>query len=232
MNIPRRLGKGGFTLVEFMISMAIFSLILIVVLAAIAQVSKMYSKGVTTSRTQQATRTVLDNISQQIQYSEGTPVPDAGIDASANGANGVICIGGRRYTYVNNRQVDGGGLNEALNTHMHALWSDKTPSDACVPVTGMDDQVVPNGSDILGTGTELLPEGMRLLYLYVKPVEGTSSAWQVKVRVGFGGQDLYETTTGGPQHVDPKDTVCKGSQIGTQFCAVSELETIVQRRVQ
>lgn len=228
--------QKGFTMVEFMISMAVFSLILIVILAAVAQVSKLYSKGITTTRTQQTARSLIDTIAQQIQYGEAVPSfaggSTAGFIGDTDGKSGAMCVSGKRLSFVINRQVDTGSVNTLLNTQKHALWYDPSPSGACTSVAGLDTNPSPSAA-----GSELLPEGMRLLYLEITPVQNTvpvASIWKVKLKVGFGGQDLYEDNIDPTreQKVIPINSVCKGAQTGTQFCAVSQLETLVQRRVQ
>jgi len=83
------------------------------------------------------------------------------------------------------------------------------------------------------SGYEVLPQGTRLLALEVQPLNPPiNSLWRAKVRVAFGDQDLLEAPNGDALNTTNFPTaVCRGSQIGTQFCAVSELETTVLRRV-
>lgn len=91
MSRSHKRTAAGFTIVELMIALAVFSVLLILVLAAITQMTRMYYKGVITARTQQSTRELIDRVAQQVQFSSDQPVVDA--------ANKQVCIDGQLYTY-------------------------------------------------------------------------------------------------------------------------------------
>lgn len=130
--------QAGFTILELMFSMAVFSIILLAASASIIQVSRMYLKGVITSKTQNLARQTIDNMSRAIQFSGQDFVMGAvpfELDASEGLYAHSVCIGDDRYTYVIGMQVDSdvaGGLSVDGRKIRHALWQDKlTSAEAC-----------------------------------------------------------------------------------------------------
>ncbi|MCA9347461.1 prepilin-type N-terminal cleavage/methylation domain-containing protein [Candidatus Saccharibacteria bacterium] len=207
--------QKGFTIVELMIASAVFSTILLVILTAIVQVGKMYYKGITTAKTQESARTVLDRISQDIQYSGGGDSGKIITKSSTNNDVKSLCIGSDRYFYRLNVQQGASG---------HVLWFDRLGADGCDP-----DSVVMSSDAPTADGSEILPEGMRIVKLNVQ--SSATNLWSVSVKVAFGADDLLETTDGSQLADSPELAVCKGSAVGTQFCAVSELNTTVLKRI-
>lgn len=216
--------QRGFTIIELMIATAVFSTILLVVLTAITQIGRMYYKGLTTSQTQEVARTVLDRISQEVQFSgqAGTPI------TVTAGPNGLICIGKSRFFFI---------INKLSHPSQHALWAD-TDNDntGCTAVTlnaFVANANTANPTAVGNNGSELLADGMRIVVL--NATTGANNLWAINVKVVFGADDLIEaidaTGTTVSQAAFPQFTVCKGSQIGTQFCAISQLTTTVLKRV-
>jgi hypothetical protein len=86
----------------------------------------------------------------------------------------------------------------------------------------------------------MLPEGMRILGLYITSEGGTEpKLWTIRLRVAYADDDTSNANDWLLQGADgsalsnsnASTAVCKGSQIGTQFCSVSELSTTVLRRI-
>lgn len=93
--------QQGFTIIELLIAIVTFSLVLLVVTGAIIQFSKVYYKGVATSKTQEAVRLVSEDMTRAAQFSKSavTSVP------------GVYCFGDKRYRYdIGNTPSKGIGL--------------------------------------------------------------------------------------------------------------------------
>lgn len=220
--------QNGFTIVELMFATVVFSVVLILCLTGLIQVSRVYFKGVTTARTQEAARTLMDEITQAIQFSAdlvtisaGPAGPDVGSATPASGNYRFICVGDKRISFVIDRQQTG-VTNEAATqkTTIHAVWVDNVNS--CGQVSpGAVDLSLANPS---AGGREALGENMRLSRLDVGLVDGPAQLWNVRVGVVYGSQDLIEYVDG--------TTKCRPSAIGTQYCAFSELSSMIQRRVQ
>lgn len=206
MNSKNR--NSGFTIVELMIATTVFSIILMIAVFGIINIGKAYYKNITSSRTQETTRQIVDDITATLQLTgeavhfEPAPGP---------GDTGKLCIGDSRYTFVKDQQVS------KDNPSAIGLWKDTE--------TTCNGNPTPNG-------TQLLAESMRLLDLNVDCENGNDCF--VKVRVAYGDNDLLDYyDTGGNNIIgDVENGFCRFGVSGNQFCAVSGLEVSVFRRVQ
>jgi prepilin-type N-terminal cleavage/methylation domain-containing protein len=200
--------SSGFTIVELLIALAVFSMVLVVVTASIIQISRVYYKGVTETNVQATARSIIDTISQSIQFSGGK-VTDTPTSITA-GASYDFCINNQEYSYRPGFQLVDGATG--TNQTNHSLVS-RTVS-ACSSPTGQ----LMSGAV---TGRELLGPNMRLANMTVKNVG--PNLYQVQVRVVYGDDDLLNNPT-------TATASCKGVA-GRQFCAVSDLSTVVISRV-
>jgi prepilin-type N-terminal cleavage/methylation domain-containing protein len=205
--------QKGFTLVEFMIATAAFSLILLVTLNGFVQIGRLYFRGITFAKTQESARSLVDEIARGAQFSRD---PISFVPPTAGEARGALCVGLIRYTYVLGKQQTENVTNAAIETR-YAMWRDEkpVPSAACAP------------SDVSVNSIKIFGDGMRLQDFTVQPY-AASNTWRVYASVSYGDDDLLE----------PADPItgrrrCKASgYAGVQFCATSDLETIVNRRLQ
>ncbi len=213
MNTIKRLYKNqsdGFTIIELMIAITIFSVVLLAAGATLTQISRLYYKGVITNKTQNISRGLIDEISQNLQFSSGV------VNSATNGQTQSVCVGSTRYTFILNKQIKQGDTRT-----LHALWRDK------ISGAGSCGDSQPNLSDenpIGDEGQELLETGMRLKSLSVTDT-GRNEIYSITVGVIYGDDDLINFTSSG----DPKD--CKGDITGSQWCALSELTTQIYSRV-
>ena len=206
--MSRRLGlsgdKRGFTIVELLIATLIFSTILLMVTIGIIQITRTYYKGLTESATQNTARTVMDTITQAIQFS-GDPV--SATVSSAPGASTSFCIGNQQFSYrLGYQLVDG---TPGANQTSKALW--QSVLSGCT-----------NNPPAAASGKEFLQPHMRLSNLTVTNVTG--NLWKVSVTIAYGDDDLLNNPTG----TNPS---CKGVTAGTQFCSISTLTSTVIQRV-
>lgn len=215
-NRQHQLNLSGFTLIELLIATLIFSIVLLLCTFGILQVTRTYYKGITAAKTQQTTRSALDRISQAIQFSGGTITPSI----TANGASQAFCISDQRYSFILGKK-----LVDGVN---HVLVVDSPP---CTSSSVAQDL---NSSPI--SGQELLAPNMRLAKMSISP-SGTN-LYQITIRVVYGDDDLLCSpsandcsSTAVSTNLGNNDLSCKNYSAGTQFCAVSELSTVVQKRV-
>ncbi len=204
--------QAGFTLVELLIATSIFAVILLAATATLIQVGRMYYKGVIASRTQDTARTLTDDISRSLQFSGGT-VPTLNLGGSPPVS--AICFADTRLTFVVNVQ--------APENIAHALWQDTIAgpgSCAASPIS----LTAPNPGGL--DGKDLLDPHMRLTKLSVTPSAGSPDVYDVEVGVAYGDTDLFNLDGMG------KPVSCKGSVLGGQWCAISEIKTQVFRRVE
>lgn len=208
---PRTSTQKGFTIIELMISTAVFSTILIVVLTAVTQIARIYYKGITTAKTQETARILIDRISQEIQYSPAATIPTYVTDGTKN----VRCIGNSRFFYV---------LNQKKTSTNYGLWSDDSAagSNACTTATDLSNLFIPTGPPAVNF-RELLPEKMRIVKF---DISGIGNLYTVTIRVLYGDDDLIDVPGG-----DVSQSTCKGSTVGTQFCGISELSVTVNKRL-
>lgn len=218
------MNKRGFTIIELMVSLAIFSAILLVILTAITQVSRIYYKGVITSQTQEYARKLLEAIAQDIQTTSSEPIISTGDNnvrpPIPSRAAEYLCIGASRYLIAANRP--------ASNTQA-AVWrfTNTASSSECLP--NLAAAPLSNKGSVTYSGGEFLGQNMRVLRLQITKA---SDAFTIKIRIAYGTDDLLEAPDRSAiSDLNYADALCKGSQIGSQFCAVSELQTTVTRRV-
>ena len=234
----------GFTIVELMVATSVFSAILLISLAGLIQIGRMYQKGVTSSQTQETARGVMDEITQAIQFNGGnvkepyiiSPATDiprgpeiavTAADVSKN-AVGYFCIGTTRYTYSIDRKQSPTNSNVVASKEIkHAMWVDEPTicADAAQPT-----DVLPNIVDLTADlptpkGRDMLSDNMRIVKLNIIRPALTVGVWQVQLTIAYGDSDLLVLNGAGDSFL------CKGTSVGAQFCSVSELSTIVKRRV-
>ncbi len=219
-NSRKKLTQRGFTIIELLIATTVFSVVLLLCSFSLLQIGKTYYKGLTSSRTQSAARAALDDIAQAIQFSAGN------IYAIKTGTGGTsyFCVSDKRYTFVPGQQL-------TSSPSSHALVRDN-------PGTCSDPGGWPTSD-----ANELLGVHMRLVRLeicqpgelgqYDVPPSTTchhhtpinSNLYSINIRVVYGDDDLL-TDSDGDGILDS----CKAGA-GSQFCAVSDLTTAVQKRV-
>lgn len=199
--------QGGFTIVELMIASLVFSVILVVITVGVTSFTRSYYKGVRSSAVQNRTRTIVDTIAQSIEFSGAAITP--------TGSNNYFCTGGKLFSFTQGVRYTGGAATAANR----GLFQEDMATGGACPASA------PNPASAVN-GLELLEPNMRVAKLVVQPVTGSGATnmYQIILRVAYGDDDLLNNPTA-------TDASCK-LQAGSQFCAVSELSTIVQKRVQ
>lgn len=220
--------NSGFTIIELLVASVIFSVVLLGATTVIIQIGRMYYKSITSTRTQETSRSVMENISRDLQFSDNksfrqdytgsgipeiqwaTTAPTAPTSSDPNSSSPFyVCAGGSRYTYWLGRQVKEGS---------HGLLIHPAPNGAC-------------SSPVAGGGTELLGENMRLTAFSVTRPATSSGTYNVSIGVAYGDDDLLNTFSTGSLQGELADTLCLGG-IGSNFCATSALDTVVKRRIE
>lgn len=211
---------AGFTIIELMVATMVFSVVLLVVTAGILQISRVYYKGLTESATQNAARSIIDTISQSIQFSGGDVTETPG---SAAGVNYAFCVGNKQYSYRLGAQVKNNP--SASDQTWHALV-ETTVGGSC---SGVQPQQL---TDQAVNGRDLVNQEMRLSNLAVESLD--ENRYRVTVRVVYGDADLLfsPSAPSSPTGATRPDATCQPVRAGTQFCAASELSTVVIKRVQ
>lgn len=214
-NIPGHVRESGFTLIELLLATTVFSVVLLLLTQGLIQITRIYLKGDTIIKTQDAAQVSLSAISSAIQFSGGTITPTG---SPALQTPAVFCINNDRFTYQLDAQLTEGPL--VGDKRSHVLVVDQPPGgcNASTPP-----QALNSGAALTTTSRELLGTNMRLNKLTVTPLDTARSIWQVSIGVIYGDVDLLTAAHSG----------CSASlRDGGQFCSSSQLTTIVQKRVQ
>lgn len=225
-SMDREPGRSaGFTVVETLIAMAVFSVIMLVLVVGVMRMTKSYMAGVNRNATQSATRAISDMFGQELQF-------NAGINTlGTEGGNTVkyFCIGNSKYAYTEGIKYTSSTPTSATNVGLAVMTN---PSSICTAPLAAD---YTNARQMLGNN-------MRLTFLEVAETSQASGSRQVKVGVAFGDADLfcrYDQEAGaGSSTCDPivgsvaygDDIRCKTGS-GSEFCAVSFISAYVQRRL-
>jgi prepilin-type N-terminal cleavage/methylation domain-containing protein len=218
--------ETGFTIVELMIATAVFAVVLLIITTGMIQVGRLYHKGTVNANTQEVARTILEDISQAIQFGGNKAYLPGG---PAN----WFCVGSRRYTYTRGVRL----TNTPAN---HVLVADRT-SSTCNSATGAGNLGNPNISvnrDLTVQPRELMGFNMRLANLAI--VAGPNETYTITVRVVYGENDVVcspaQSTDCASKTTSPfqtaTDLACKDDRSTTQFCSASQLTTTVTRRVE
>lgn len=201
--------SSGFTIVELLISTAVFSVVLLLCATATVQVGRMFYKGATINRTQDTARVVTDDVVQALQFGSKT-LPGL-FKRTSGGPVGIqsLCLGQVRYTFDT-----GVSLGTSATQSRHVLWKDHVGSKAvCTPLNIR--MASPPGSS--ADGIELLGQNMRIPAL--DAVDAGSSLWRVNVTVSYGDDPALFTGV-------PPFTNCVSQKSGGQFCASSSVSNI------
>ncbi len=211
----------GFTIIEVLIATLIFSVVLLLSMQAVTRIGYLYFKGVSSVRIQELARQLSDEITQQIQFGSRPPITNSvdGILPNSDPENTplVFCIGDNRYRAVLNREMGTEADSILLRESVGGIGE-------CDP----DPTTFGSGAVELGT------KGMRIQNLTVQRV--ADGVWFVRIRLGLGGADLYENleSTPGVPNDDPdiyREAVCQSGISGSQYCATSDLESSILRRI-
>lgn len=201
----RKPNQNGFTLIELMIATMVFSVVLLLCMAALVQISKHFYKGVSSTRTQETARSIMTTIAEAVQFGGGT-IRD---DLNDNGLAKGVCVDHFRFSYVPGYIFQGSG---APSDH-GLVMEDVSSLGGCSSVSDAQDLTVANDDK------ELLQPRMQVQSITVVPLN-YGNLYKVTVNLATAPDSTF--LTGGR---------CK-SEAGTQFCATTSLSTVVQKRVQ
>jgi prepilin-type N-terminal cleavage/methylation domain-containing protein len=101
----RHINTKGFTIIELLIATVVFSLVLLILTATIIQFNNIYYKGVVSTKTQETTRSIAENITRNIQFAGGSST----VSQTPTAPNaGYLCAGDYVYKYVTGQLVENG----------------------------------------------------------------------------------------------------------------------------
>ena len=201
---------SGFTLVELMVATLVFATVLLMITVAVIQINRVYYKGVTESNTQNVARNIVDTLSQAIQFNAGS-VDNTPDTPPPEGTQQNICIGDQQFVFIRGYRL----VNGSAGTH--------ETNQALLQQTAHGDCAPPPSPLPANFGRELLTPGMRLSNLEVRKVDDTN-LYKLSVTVSYGNSDAFDDDLA----TAPK---CQSLATNNQFCSVSEINTVVEKRV-
>ncbi|HSX47617.1 MAG TPA: prepilin-type N-terminal cleavage/methylation domain-containing protein, partial [Patescibacteria group bacterium] len=163
--------NNGFTIIELLIATATLSVILILATIIITSIGSLFTQGINQSRVQDSVRSTVDEIAQNLQFTQGFSTDDG-----SDPKEGAYCIGNTRYTY---EKVDG-QMGDPLYKYQHVLWRDKINNiGSCSPVK------LKFPSPTFG-GVDLAPARSRLTVFNISG----NSPYVINVGIAIGSDDL------------------------------------------
>lgn len=155
--------QKGFTIVELSIATAVFSMILVVIVTGILTFSTNYIRGTNRLKTQEAARSIDDDLTQSLQYAST-------YTTTTSGGWTVYCVDNVKYSVRLNMR-----FTSANPTTSHALVRS--------PMTGA---CTPDDGTVAGD-TELLGDNMRLASFSITQ---SDRSFGIALRVVYGEDDL------------------------------------------
>lgn len=211
--IRRMTRQNGFTIIELMIATVVFSLVLTASTAAIVQLGRQYYRGVIQAQLQDNNRAILDEIAQTVQFSSAEVAGDS--EASSDPVDiRIFCVGAKRY--VLDMQQQKWDADDASVNRKAAVFTVDNGVEECDRSTFTSRQAVTR---------ELVDRGSRITKFSITPL-ADGSLYKIEVFMAHGDDDLLRS-----DDADPDRIICKEQGIAVELCAISELSTIVQRRV-
>jgi prepilin-type N-terminal cleavage/methylation domain-containing protein len=210
--------KKGFTIVELLIAISVFSALLIIIVYAFLYGLNTFSKAQVVSKTQEVSRSIEQNIAQSFSltaagsYTSITPVTN-------NANNGItsygFCLGQYRYSYVLDKQLTSSNNYGLLQDTFQGCSSSTSPVDL-------------SGSlPILNKPKQLLGNNMRISNFTITPSTPSNisaTGYQLVVEIDYGNN--LKAGTNGYKHQ------CPSGNISSSFCAVAKIDTIIFQRIQ
>jgi prepilin-type N-terminal cleavage/methylation domain-containing protein len=207
MAFNQRGPQKGFTIIELMIAISVFSVAIILITMGVLVISRQYQQASNRVKLESASREIHQQIAQSIQFSVENVLVSA-----ASGGWRSLCTGSQRYTY-------GSPLASYTTTSYNSLKSGLYSDQGAIGVC-----TVPTGGDAAITALpNLLPSDAKVLeFTY----SGTSNT--LKSRFVSSSTDLLSVTAA----ATPVDSiVCKSAAVGREYCAVVQLTSSAARRV-
>lgn len=231
---PDTKALAGFTIIELLIASLVFSIVLVGVMAAFIQISRVFYKGINMSNTQNSTRTITQDIENDIQFGSGVVhAPTTGDNYLTTASNNpaftnYFCVGDHRYIYQFGFQVGD-------PAHPHAgIFREPLTTTSCPKISGSGSGYqAPNYS----AAEQLLGTGMQLNSILV---DCTSQAIRCDINVhvvfyGGGGNGLFGSAKYASQFPNnlwqAPDAECTGALTSSQYCATADYNRAVLQSI-
>lgn len=192
--------QSGFTLVELVMAMAIFSVMFLMVVNGFIIVTHLYDAGITTRTTQQNARLVIDDFVKNAHYSGRVDV--------SHSPQACLFTGSKTIVYV----LNGNGN----------LWRNITSGSACPVMAAPTAPVTPAP----GAGWQQLNDSTVKVAKFEPTVTAGLNGGQgtVSLKVTMVARSSYDLPN---SLFDPVKNECLSGANGFQYCSVASLATTV-----
>lgn len=214
--------ENGFTIIELVIATLVFSTVMLVVTGAIVRFTTNYQKSLAQTATQNTARSIIDSISESLQFKRAGVREIAGVNGSAG-----YCVGSTRYSYMPGRMLN------SDTPGSHSFVEQRNTGINCPGDEELDlNQPLPSDT------VELLGPNMRVANFTINQI-GSSDLWKINLRIVYGDDEVLcspgvegdcDELNAVSEHLSAEDLNCK-PRLGADFCAVSELTTTVEPRL-
>ncbi|MEO6513193.1 MAG: prepilin-type N-terminal cleavage/methylation domain-containing protein [Candidatus Saccharimonadales bacterium] len=211
---------AGFTIIELLIATTVFSVIMLVITAGILGFTRQYYKGVVTSNTQTTARQVMSELTQAIQFGKSITLD---LQDPATGTSG-FCVDDKLYSYQIGQQVTDKSPDNTQHQAYHGLVVDNSVTSCSSTTPSLSPLAqLPAGQ------REMLGDKMRLSALDI--TDNSDSSFTIHLRIIYGDDDvLNPDPSSGTPAWDTEN--CEPERTSNQYCAITDLTTKVQTRLQ
>jgi hypothetical protein len=207
-----KIRQRGFTIVELMIAISVFSVAVVLITLGVMVISRQYQQSSTRIKLETANREIHQIITQAVQFTGGTPIyNDSLADWDA------FCVGTQRFTFAKQPNAYDAPAYDALKA---GLYLDTVPENTC-PNPDVAGTLIGGGA---GTATiadrdNLLPPGAKVVFFNYD-----NDSNQFSTKFVSSSSDLINLGT-------PDLISCINVIAGKEFCAVVQLTSSAIRRV-
>lgn len=218
--------KKGFTLVELLLAMAVFSFVLTICLAAFIQINRLYYRGISISKSQETARNLVTELTGRIQAGTvsfpSRPLQPIDFPDATRHHQAYFCIGDVVYYYklaVRATDIPAAVASAPQQGGRHILtrWTAPNFCTTAEPPTVNDFRVGARAVELVDDNTSLH--------------HFTVTGSRIEMTIAYGSPDLIDPASLGPvgSNGDSPDIRCNGGRDVT-FCGISQLETEVVTR--
>lgn len=207
--------KKGFTIIEVMIALMVFTSMMVIIMAGVIFVSRQYRQSSNMVSLQEASRSIHQQISESIKFSAEPVVQNA------NGSLSAYCIGNFMYVYPTVATAGWSGSAAQFDSYSEGLYIQPNNNGCATTDIALPH---PNAS-IAQEQRNLLPPGAKATKVVISP-EGEVTT--VFVRSPGDLIDIPSVPVGDPMR---GVVTCKAEISGREFCASVKLTSSTTRRV-
>ncbi|MBA3757880.1 prepilin-type N-terminal cleavage/methylation domain-containing protein [Candidatus Saccharibacteria bacterium] len=220
VNLNNSEKSAGFTIIELLLATIIFSVVLVVILAAFLQIGRLLYKGISYASTSQAARSITENIADDIRFAQQVSCIDQNgvLPACQVSSNTYyFCIGLHRYSFTLREKVTDFGNPSSLKGVKRTTIIGGCPSPAVA--AGSDPQ------QLLGPDMQLNKFDIECAY----------ERCNIELHIIYYGFDTEVfASTANPDNpaaaINDPEPYCTGGLISSQFCATATIKTTVNFR--